>query len=135
MGGDQSRFDSRADALATLGIRQAGGIANEQYAVIENLSLGAAKQAVGVARDAAVGDRDGARLAKIAYEVFHMMRDLMRVGAAESLIEVVVFAEDPAVAQHIAAEEELGDFAGDLRPRGLRPVHLKLDFLRQHRGG
>ena len=53
MRGDQSGFNGGADTFAALGISQAGGIADEQHGVVENLTLGAAEQAVSVSCDSA----------------------------------------------------------------------------------
>ncbi len=77
-------------------------------------------QPVGVPGDTVVRSFDCASLAQVADEVFHVARDLVRVGTAESHIEVVALAKDPAIALHVAAEEQFGNFAVNLRLRGLR---------------
>ena len=87
-----------------------------------------------MAGDSVVGHFDRAGLLQIADEIFHVAGDFVRIGAAESDVEEVVLAKNPAVAAHVAAEEKFGKIAGDFRFGRLRRVHLELDFLRHHRG-
>ena len=90
---------------------KARGIAYQQNAVIEDLPVRAADQAIRMSSDSAGGNLDCAFCFQIPNQVFYVARDFVRVGPAESHIEVVILAEDPAIAQHVAAEEQLGDFA------------------------
>src|SRR5271165_4570472 len=106
--GDQARFNCRADAFSALGIRQAGGIADQQHALIDDRAMRVTKQAVGMAGNCVARYIDTASLLQNANEVFYMAGDLVRVGAAESHIEVVVLTEDPAITAHVPAKEQFG---------------------------
>src|SRR5215469_1835758 len=109
--GNQSGFHRGANAFAAFGIREPGSVANQKHTVIERLAPRHAEKTIGVTRDAMAGHDDTASALQIVDKFAHVARDLLRVGTAESHIEVVVFAENPSVAAQVATEEELWNFA------------------------
>ncbi len=129
-GGQNSRFDGRADALAAPRIGEAGRIADEQRAIVHERPRGGRIQSVRV--PVKPGGKVGGN-AFLQFEVLAKRGDVpverVAVLATQPDVEEVPLAERPAVALEVLAEVKFhavfGHAAGPLLGRS----HLELDFL------
>ena len=133
--GQEGRLHGRADAFAALGVGQAGGIADQQDAVVDQGPLGMVVEEVGVALELP-GQVLGDPLLGLhpGDEVVEVMLEVVRVLAAQADVEKVVLAEDPGVAHQVPAEPEFRGVLAHPAPFGLLRGHLELHFLGGHRG-
>src|SRR5450759_5252207 len=102
---DQTGLDRRPYPFAAFRIGQPGCITDEQHPVIQQLAPGMPVQKIGMAMEL-VGDVPGnsAALPEEIAEILELLRKTLVALPAQPDIEVVAFAEAPAVSLEIPAE-------------------------------
>src|ERR1700693_3671487 len=127
----QARFDRWPDAFAALRIRETGRIADQQNAVIRDISPRIRMQKVGMPPE---GRRQvKANLSRAFQKILkfsNVLGEFMDIQAPQADIEKCVFSDAPSVALHVGAKVKLGNLGADRALGELAIRHLEFNFLR-----
>src|SRR4051812_28963056 len=108
LGRHQSRFDRRPNAFAALRIREPGGVAGEQHAIIDYTPAALGREQVRVAAPFVFGaSRNAAARGEEVHELGRALRQRALVETAKADVDVAALPKAPAVALQIRAEIQL----------------------------